>query len=524
MKYDIKLYVHGVPSEGQQVWGSVKDGQSYIENFYGRKSSVITQLITENIPLNGNNCCYYTYLRSNDIIGRDGRAGSSYFALTLCMSHLYTDLVNLYNVLDASFNKFIVGSVLKQVSGNYAFISSDFNQHDTLFKDLEKEIIHYLMQFSSNSDFLSSGNINKISSGRISNINIFECNSQVAFNQINSNGGISISPYYPSVQVANILKQKDVEIDNVKQQSKNQIADIKEQCNLKIQKAETDRDNGIKKVEEKYANSAAEISSLNNKLQEALTNCQNLKATKEELEKQNNRLKQLKADNERKNEEIERLNNLISKVKSHLTGLSEVANYLGVSVGQVDTENTKNKHINQRKTNKKIGDDEGSKLNIKHIIIAVSSLFVLFIGVLLFKGCFSNSENDLTSTVGKIAYVEEKPLTEIDDSVKKVSKEKPMEKREQFTITVTSLQNLYPKIRIDISGISSTKPMKYESDVKYIASLKGIDKEVKDLGGIWESKDFSINGNQITPKHTGGCIINYVINDTVLVSRNINVQ
>lgn len=523
MEYNIKLYVHGVPPEGQQVWGSVKDGQPYIENFYGRKSSVIAQLITEIIPSNGNKCFYYTYFRGIDIIGRDGRAGSSYFALTLRINHLYTDLVNLYNILDASFNKFIVGSVLRHVGNNYAFIASDFSQHDTLFKNLEKEIIHYLMQFSTNSDFISSNKINNVN-GRIAQINLFECNHQVAFSQINSNGRISISPYYPSEQIANILKQKDVEIDNVKQQSKNQIADIKEQCNLQIQKAETDRDNGIKKVEEKYANSAAEISSLRNKLQEALTNCQNLKVTNEELEKQINRLKQLKAENERKNEEIERLNNLISKIKLHLTGLSEIANYLGVSVGQVDTEKTKNKHENQRKTNKKIGDDEGHKLNIKHIIIAVSSLFVLFISVFLFKGCFSNSDKDLTSNVGKIAFVEEEPLTEIDDSVKEVSKEKPMGKRELFTITVASLQNLYPNIRIDISGISSTKPMKYESDVKYIASLKGIDKEVKDLGGIWESEDFSINGNQITPKHTGRCIINYVINDTVLVSRNIKVQ
>ena len=111
MEYSIKLRVHGVPSEGQQIWGA-DIAESYVENFYGRKSSVLAQLIVEIIPSNGINNYYYTYLRGKDIIGRDGRAGSSYFALTLCMNHLYTDLVNLYNVLDASFNKFIVGSVL----------------------------------------------------------------------------------------------------------------------------------------------------------------------------------------------------------------------------------------------------------------------------------------------------------------------------------------------------------------------------------------------------------------------------
>ena len=275
MDYKIKLYAHGVPSDGQQVWGSEKT-ESYIGNFYGRKSSVLTQLIAEVIPLNGSNYCYYTYFRCIDIIGRDGRAGSSYFALTLCFSHLYTDLVNLYNVLDASFNKFIVGSVLKQQeSGNYAFIATDFNQHDTLFKDLEKEIIHYLMQFSSNSDFLPSNQLNKISNGRISQFNLFECDHQVAFNQIMSNGGVSISPYYPSVQFAKALSQKESEIDSIKQKSQNEITDIKEQCDLKIQRVKQDKENGIKEVEAKYANSASEISSLKSNLQKLQNNCKN---------------------------------------------------------------------------------------------------------------------------------------------------------------------------------------------------------------------------------------------------------
>ena len=75
MEYNIKLYVHGVPSEGQQIWGPEK-AELYVGNFYGRKSSVLTLLITEVIPSNGNNCYYYTYLRGNDIIGRYGRTGS----------------------------------------------------------------------------------------------------------------------------------------------------------------------------------------------------------------------------------------------------------------------------------------------------------------------------------------------------------------------------------------------------------------------------------------------------------------
>ena len=46
MEYSIKLRVHGVPSEGQQIWGA-DIAESYVENFYGRKSSVLAQLIVE---------------------------------------------------------------------------------------------------------------------------------------------------------------------------------------------------------------------------------------------------------------------------------------------------------------------------------------------------------------------------------------------------------------------------------------------------------------------------------------------
>ena len=126
----------------------------------------------------------------------------------------------------------------------------------------------------------------QVSNGRISQINILECNHQVALSQINANGGVSISPNFPSMQVTNILKQKDIEIATVKRQSENKITNIEEQCNLQIQKAEKDRDNGIKKVEEKYANSASEISSLKDQLQEIQKNYQKLKSDNTDLKKQ----------------------------------------------------------------------------------------------------------------------------------------------------------------------------------------------------------------------------------------------
>ena len=44
------------------------------------------------------------------------------------------------------------------------------------------------------------------------------------------------------------------------------------------------------------------------------------------------------------------------------------------------------------------------------------------------------------------------------------------------------------------------------------------------LGGEWKSDDFKIEGNQIKPIHNGNCIITYVIYDSILISRTIDVK
>ena len=102
MEYSIKLRVHGVPSEGQQIWGA-DIAESYVENFYGRKSSVLAQLIVEIIPSNGINNYYYTYYCFFHVKSLSFVYYSSPYILPLesnCISYPYSKIYAVQNIIN----------------------------------------------------------------------------------------------------------------------------------------------------------------------------------------------------------------------------------------------------------------------------------------------------------------------------------------------------------------------------------------------------------------------------------------
>ena len=155
MAYNIKLFVHGVPN-GQDIWGNPGADAKYIEAFYGRKSNVASQMILEVMQFGGETNAYYTYFYYNDKIQDKQNRTGGYFALTLRINYYYADVQNIYNLLEAAFNKYIIGSVLEYTAGGGCrFLVSQLNQANENFLALEKELVHYLMQFSTTISFRS---------------------------------------------------------------------------------------------------------------------------------------------------------------------------------------------------------------------------------------------------------------------------------------------------------------------------------------------------------------------------------
>ena len=241
---EIKLYTHGVPN-GQSIWGNPDADAQYIETFYGRKSSVPSQMLVEVMQFAGKTNAYYTYFCHGNFQDNGGRPGG-YFALTLRINHYYKDIQNIYNLLEAAFNKFIIGSVLERTNDGYRFLISQLNQKDKLFKDLENELKHYLTQFSSDNDFVSLGGFKSNGQNECGTINLLEATPSVVIQRVKSAGKTSVSPLYPSSREQQIIDKCNNEIQTIKadtqqqkaimeQKMQNDMATIQSRTNQKLQ-------------------------------------------------------------------------------------------------------------------------------------------------------------------------------------------------------------------------------------------------------------------------------------------------
>ena len=128
MELKLNLFVHGVP-KGQKIWGPQEEDRIFLESFYSRKPSVEAQLQVDVFQIGGNLNCYYTYLRGGNILDKDNRQGS-YFALTVRVNAFYNDLFNMFNILDATYNKYILRTILTCDESSTRFIVDDFQQSE----------------------------------------------------------------------------------------------------------------------------------------------------------------------------------------------------------------------------------------------------------------------------------------------------------------------------------------------------------------------------------------------------------
>jgi len=227
MAYDIKLYVHGVPN-GQKTWGVPDGDKAYIGTFYGRKADVAAQMYVEVIQIGQNANCYYTYYRVGNFMENEGRAGG-YFALTLRINYYYSDVRNIYNMMDAAYNKFIVGAAVEQTQGGTHFLVSEFSQVEKTLKDLEKEMEHYLMQFSQNQDFMSLAGFKTNATSAHRCVNILEADARQMASVVKGNGNLLVSPLFASSRESLITNKKDEEIKAVKDNAQQQIQALKTQ-------------------------------------------------------------------------------------------------------------------------------------------------------------------------------------------------------------------------------------------------------------------------------------------------------
>lgn len=88
---------------------------------------------------------YYTYCRYFKILDIDGRSGA-YIGLTIRLDVYYSNLRNIFTVLDSTFNSKVVGLLVKKFGEGYQYLVSDFrNSKQPIANNVERCIGTMLM-------------------------------------------------------------------------------------------------------------------------------------------------------------------------------------------------------------------------------------------------------------------------------------------------------------------------------------------------------------------------------------------
>lgn len=503
MSYDIKLYVHGVP-EGQKMWGieNVDADYNYIKAFYGRHQTEVPVLMFVEVrQFDSMSYCYYTYMCTDKVYDYNGRSGS-YFALTLRINYFYADVQNIYNVLDAGYNKFIVGKVVQVNDKLTKYLVADFNENNdkvnsnSIFNSLESEFKKYLMQFSSDTDFIPLNDF-KTNGPTGRTFNVHECVINTVTVYVKNSGSALLSPLYPSINEQQLISQVN-------------------EAKIQLQKEGEATRSKINSLSNDLIKAKEEVKRLNGALGKLTTESKNTEYYQK---------KYIMVSNE-----LAKKNKVLERIKGELSSISDM------------TESLESSQISSAKKTRKIISIITKPQCLAIIQIALTLL--LFLSV-LFDSCEGEKEQNTQQTESDTRTSLDEQVLNADDSeaVKAMESNNYQSKDDvddenENTYLINSKEEIkddeacsqclkkYKNVKIDIAEINSNKPMKFGDNSYYTLSLKNLRTgvSIENINGRWESKDFDIKGNTICPKHSGICKISFFIGDVVLTTRYIEVK
>lgn len=532
MEYKIKLFVHGNP-DGQDIWGNPDVDAKYLDAFYGRKSEVTSQMFLEVMQFEGKTNAYYTYYCSNSIQEKLGRK-TGYFALTLRINYYYSDVQNIYNLLEAAFNKYIIGSVLEYTSGGGCrFKISQFNQVNDNLAALEKELEHYLMQFSCNQDFVSLNGFKSNGQNECGAINLLEATSNVVLPHVKSTGRISVSTLHPTSKEQQIISKMNSEIQAANLNAQQQISAVQQKAQQDVQTAQRDKEQGIQAIKNEYKDADKMMNQLRTQIDKANKNNAQLTSQINDLNLKLQNAQDYKRKFEDSQKRLAKLEELVEKIKNNLSGLSGISELLGIS--SVGTNIYGGRQGRGRKPEEHSNGFASFIKNIHPFMdFFVMIILLLIIGVTLPKSCESKD----TKLAGWLPFGNDKEEVEGQQEQKQVAEfHEGTEVTEEENVgtydnpadvvqeTLESLRTKYPNAKIDVSNIWEARGqfMQVSSGANYTLSIKGV---TEDLQGEWvyDPQDFYIQDGNIIPRRAGNCRIVYKVNGIDFLERTITVK
>ena len=261
----VDLILHGVPN-GQDIWGTIDD-RHYFSTFYIQKNER-EYLSVEVRKVNGKAYCYYNYLRYNNIVAYDGRAGA-YLGITLSIDAYYKDILNMYQICEIIYNN-LFDSILKKKDRNIQFDIPKFEIVGQELSSLQRKVINLIQLSATAKDFVVINDSFFVNNGKIATVSLQDCTSENIFQALKKCSKINLSKYYPSILENNRFQELEEkyryiisEKDNALKGKDNQIEKLEEKCsslelelqnervqNSKLYNLISEKEYEIKKIEE----------------------------------------------------------------------------------------------------------------------------------------------------------------------------------------------------------------------------------------------------------------------------------
>lgn len=303
---DLELFIHGVP-KGQKIWGRAENDLAYIQNFYTQNNDE-TKFLVEIRSTKDTTFCYYSYLKYNNVVASDGRAGS-YFGMTLRFDVYCADIVTIYNILDIVYKKHIIGTLLSGEVSKNKFLVADFSNDSAELKEVESTIFSLIRLSIANPDFMNLQSLQAQKEGSLLEVNLLDCTKENILSVMRKCSKVAISPYYPSLKDKNSQKNAKEQMAAFEKTKENEILGLKNAMRQQSQQANAEKKALVSTTE-----------SLQKKIDDLTSDKAKLSASLSSLEKENQSLQnKLRSSEERKNAA-----ELVVSLREPLTKLAKI--------------------------------------------------------------------------------------------------------------------------------------------------------------------------------------------------------
>lgn len=299
MGLEIKTFVHGV-SKGHKVWSIDHTEDTYFNAFYVQPWKEKEIMIAEVREYKGTTYCYYSFVRGQKVLGADRRDGS-YFVITLRINMCYTDLMNMYHLLRAAYEKACVGMCIDE-KGNFAQITTDnFEEKESELKQMHKGLVYYIYQFSRDEDLTPLTGFQQSRGKDGLHVNNSEAHTPAVVGELKRTGCVLVSHLFDTSGVAKVRKTAERNMQQCQ-------ADAAQ----RIQQARANADTSIRQVEQRYASEKQQLLKL---LDQEKQRVQSIR--QEEQAQCNKKIQEIQAQYAKSDQKIQQLNGIEKKWFEH---------------------------------------------------------------------------------------------------------------------------------------------------------------------------------------------------------------